>query len=176
MFLLPLILGLLLIAWNLLLAIVQIVIAFVLALLVGILAIVRAALPYALRAACLAAWLGGIGFAYAHVAVLYASFGAAPVFLIAAVPCIALTLAPFLLRSAPNTKWGAFFACGIGGIVLGYATYLANSPLVRAIVSVLPVLFVLVFSLTLIYKFKIAHRHPSRKSNDEGDDVRLART
>jgi hypothetical protein len=131
MFLLPLIMTLLLIVWNLLLAIVQIVIAFVLALLVGILTIVRAVLPYALRAACITlfvfGWLQGV----MSVNVLYTrltdSVGA--LFVAAAFGVVLIALPVFGLMPNGNV-WSAFALAGLSGFVCAFLCAQAQTSLI----------------------------------------------
>lgn len=122
MFLLPLIMGLLQIAWNLLLVIVQILIVFALALLVGILSIVRAVLPYALRAGCIVififGWLQGVMSVNALYTALNDSLGALFVAAAFGVVLIALPVSALLNARADardRNVWSAFaLAGGIG--------------------------------------------------------------
>lgn len=128
MFLLPLILGLLQLIANLLLAIAQIVIAFGLALAAGALYILRAALPYLLRGACITlfvfGWLQGVMGMNALYTQITDNIGA--LFVAAALGVVLIALPVRALMDNTNI-WSAFALAGVIGFGCAFLCAQAQS-------------------------------------------------
>lgn len=116
MFLLPVIVSLLEMIARLLLACVQIIVAFILALVAGALFILRAALPYLLRGACITlfvfGWLQGVLGTNALYTQLTDSIGA--LFVAAALGVVLIALPVRSLGTGENV-WSAFALAGALG-------------------------------------------------------------
>lgn len=117
MFLLPVIVSLLEMIARLLLAIAQIIIVFVLALFAGVLYLVRAALPYLLRAACVIlfvfGWLQGVLATNALYTQLTDGTGA--LFVAAALGVMLIALPVRALMTPGENVWSAFALAGLVG-------------------------------------------------------------
>lgn len=128
MFLLPLILGLLRILWTLFLACVQIIVVFALALLAGALYILRAALPYLLRGACITlfvfGWLQGVMGMNALYTQITDNIGA--LFVAAALGVVLIALPVRALMDNTNI-WSAFALAGVIGFGCAFLCAQAQS-------------------------------------------------
>lgn len=102
--------------WTLLVIIVQIIVIFILALVAGALYLLRVALPYLLRGACIAlfvfGWLQGALSVYALYAQIADGIGA--LFVAAALGIMLIALPVYSLRNGKNI-WSAFALAGLVG-------------------------------------------------------------